>query len=64
MNDNLPAVEGPRHAEAVALLNDLYLILRNMGVEGVDVIGADGEPVYQPAFWAGQCARVLGIKMM
>lgn len=61
MNDNID-YEGPNHAHALALLNDLQLILANMAREGLDKIGADGEPVYDPAFWANECAKVLGLR--
>ena len=55
MNDNLPA-EGPNHAAALALINDLMLILANMDVQGVDRV-VDGEPVYCPGFWADGWAK-------
>ncbi len=63
MNDNLDPTSR-NHAEALALLNDLYLILSNMEREGVDKPDADGEGVYQPGFWARECAKVLGIKAL
>lgn len=59
MNDNaIP--EGPNHAAALALINDLMLILANMEAQGVDRV-VDGEPVYCPGFWANECAKVLGV---
>jgi hypothetical protein len=60
VNDNL-ICEGPRHAEALALVNDLMLILGNMAKEGLDRAGDDGEPIYDPGFWADECAKVLGL---
>ena len=59
MNDNTMP-EGPNHAAALALINDLMLILSNMEAQGVDRV-VDGEPVYCPGFWANECAKVLGV---
>ena len=59
MNDNIQA-EGPNHAAALALINDLMLILSNMEAQGVDRV-VDGEPIYCPGFWADECAKVLGL---
>lgn len=61
MNDNTD-YEGPAHRAAMSLISDLYLILRNMAAEGIDRHGADGHGVYQPDFWAKECAKILGIK--
>jgi hypothetical protein len=61
MNDNLTP-DTPAHAAALALISDLQLILANMAREGLDRIGGDGEPVYDPAFWANECAKVLGVR--
>lgn len=61
MNDNL-IVEGPNHAAALALINDLMLILGNMDKGGLDRMGFDGEPIYDPGFWADECAKVLGVR--
>lgn len=61
MNDNLDKIEGPRHAAAVSLLNDLMLLLGNMERNGLDTIGCDGQRVYQQWFWANECAKVLGV---
>lgn len=60
MNDNLP-IEGPNHAAALSLVNDLMLILGNMAKDGLDRAGSDGEPIYDPGFWADECAKVLGL---
>ena len=60
MNDNLHA-DSPNHAAALALLNDLMLILANMEAQGVDRV-VDGEPIYCPGFWANECAKVIGVR--
>lgn len=60
MNDNMDP-EGPRHAQALSLLNDLALILRNAEARGIDVVGADGERVFQFGWWAKQCDAALGL---
>ena len=61
MNDNTHP-EGPRHAQALALLNDLMLLLSNMERAGLDRVDADGERVYDPGFWANECAKVIGVR--
>jgi len=61
MNDNAD-VEGPRHAEALMLISDLMLILGNMDKDGLDRADFDGEPIYDPGFWAHECAKVLGVR--
>lgn len=47
MNDNLIA-EGPNHAAALALLNDLMLVLSNASCQGLERYDANGGPVYAP----------------
>lgn len=61
MNDNLPA-EGPNHAAALALLNDLMLVLGNAASQGLERYGADGEPIYDFQFWSNECAKVIGVR--
>lgn len=61
MNDNLIA-EGPNHAAALALLNDLMLVLANAGRQGLERYGPDGEPIYDFAFWSNECAKMVGIR--
>jgi len=60
LNDNLPA-EGPNHAAALALLNDLMLVLGKAASQGLERYGADGEPIYDFGFWSDECAKVLGV---
>lgn len=61
MNDNaIP--EGPNHAAALALLNDLMLILANASKAGLERYDADGEPVYDFAFWSNECAKIIGVR--
>ena len=61
MNDNCN-VEGPNHAAALSLLNDLMLVLGNAGKQGLERYGSDGEPVYDFAFWANECAKIIGVR--
>lgn len=63
MNDNLPT-EGPAHAAALALLNDLMLLLRNASQMGMERYNADGEAIYDFAFWANECAKVVGVRQV
>lgn len=44
MNDNL-IPEGPNHAAAMALLNDLMLVLSNASRQGLERYDANGEAV-------------------
>lgn len=61
MNDNLPA-EGPNHAAALALLNDLMLVLGNASRQGLERYDSNDEPVYDFAFWANECAKMVGVR--
>jgi hypothetical protein len=61
MNDNLP-VEGPNHAAALALINDLMLVLANASRQGLERYDANGEPVYDFAFWSNECAKIVGVR--
>lgn len=61
MNDNLPA-EGPNHAAALALLNDLMLVLSNASRQGLERYDSNGEPVYDFGFWANECAKMVGVR--
>lgn len=61
MNDNL-APEGPAHAAALGLINDLMLLLANASAHGLDRYDSDGEPIYDFAFWSNECAKVAGLK--
>jgi hypothetical protein len=60
MNDNIE-IEGPNHAAALALLNDLMIILANMHAQGIDRV-EDGEGIYQPGFWSNECAKMVGVR--
>lgn len=60
MNDNL-LPEGPAHAAALALINDLMLILGNADRCGLDRYDNDGEPIFCFGFWADECAKVAGL---
>lgn len=62
MNDNVLNYEGPAHAYALSLLNDLMLILGNMDKAGLDRYDANGDPVFCPGFWAEQCAMAINVK--
>lgn len=61
MNDNID-VEGPAHAQALALLNDLMIILANMAKAGLERWDSNGDPVYDPAFWSNECAKAVGVR--
>lgn len=61
MNDNI-MVEGPAHAAALGLINDLMLILANADRCGLDRYDDTGEPVFCFGFWAEECAKVAGVK--
>lgn len=61
MNDNL-IPEGPNHAAALALLNDLMLILANASKAGLERYDADGEAVFDFAFWSNECAKIIGVR--
>lgn len=61
MNDNLDA-EGPNHAYALALLNDLMVVLRNAAENGLEAYDAHGERVYDFAFWSNECAKAVGVR--
>lgn len=61
MNDNLNA-EGPNHAAALALLNDLMLVLSNAGKQGLERYDGNGQPVYDFAFWSNECAKMVGVR--
>lgn len=63
MNDNINATSA-EHAQALALISDLQLILSGMHKAGLDRIGADGEPVFQPDFWANECAKLLNVRLV
>jgi hypothetical protein len=61
MNDNID-YEGPNHAHALALLNDLMLVLSNAAKHGLERYDADGAPVYDFAFWSNECAKAVGVR--
>ena len=61
MNDNLDA-DGPNHAAALSLLNVLMLLLRNASQMGMERFDGNGEPLYDFAFWANECAKVVGVR--
>lgn len=61
MNDNL-IPEGPNHAAALALLNDLMLVLSNASRQGLERLDQNGEPVYDFAFWSNECAKMIGVR--
>jgi hypothetical protein len=60
-NDNLTP-DGPNHAAALSLLNDLMLVLDNAAKQGMERYDADGEQVYNFAYWSSECARAIGIR--
>lgn len=60
MNDNLE-VEGPAHAAALGLINDLMLILSNAHESGLEKYDARGEGIFALNFWSDECAKVLGL---
>lgn len=61
MNDNL-IPDSPNHAAALALLNDLMLVLSNASRQGLERYDANGEPVYDFAFWSNECAKIIGVR--
>lgn len=61
MNDNLNA-DSPNHAAALALLNDLMLVLSNASRQGLERYDNNGEPVYDFGFWANECAKMIGVR--
>lgn len=61
MNDNATP-EGPAHAYALALLNDLMLVLANASKAGLERWDSNGDPVYDPAFWSNECAKAVGVR--
>jgi hypothetical protein len=61
MNDNIE-IEGPAHAHALALLNDLMLVLANASKAGLERWDANGEAVYDFAFWSNECAKAVGVR--
>ena len=61
MNDNATP-EGPAHAYALALLNDLMLVLANASKAGLERYDGNGEPVYDFAFWSDECAKAVGVR--
>lgn len=63
MNDNIFPTSA-EHAKALALIADLQLILSNMHKAGLDRLDENGEAVFQPEFWANECANVLGLRKM
>ena len=60
-NDNLTP-DGPNHAAALSLLNDLMLVLERAAKQGVERYSSEGEPVYDFAYWSSECARVIGMR--
>lgn len=60
-NDNLTP-DGPNHAAALSLLNDLMLVLDSAAKQGVERYCSEGEPVYDFAYWSSECARVIGMR--
>lgn len=61
MNDNID-FEGPKHLFATNLLNDLMVILDNAARQGIDPLDEEGLPIYDFAYWSGECAKALGVK--
>lgn len=63
MNDNHNAtqLEGPRHAEALALLSQLTPVLDNAARSGFERIDQDGEKVFDFGYWADECRRVAAL---
>lgn len=61
MNDNL-IPDGPNHAAALALLNDLTLVLSNASRQGLERYDEDGDPIYDFAFWSNECAKIIGLR--
>lgn len=63
MNDNHNAtqIEGPRHAEALALLTELTLILDNAAKSGFERIDREGDKVFDFAYWSSECRRIAAL---
>ena len=61
MNDNL-IPDSPNHLAALALLNELMLVLSNASRQGPERYDANGEPVYDFAFWSNECAKIIGVR--
>jgi len=61
LNDNLNA-DSPNHAAALALLNDLMLVLANASRQGLEHYDDKGEAVYDFAFWSNECAKMVGVR--
>ena len=62
MNDNNTTLaEGPRHQEALALLEDLKLILANADKSGFERIDREGDKVFDFAYWRDECERVASL---
>ena len=62
MNDNHTTLaEGPRHQEALALLEDLKIILNNAAKSGFERIDREGEKVFDFAYWAAECERISSL---
>ena len=61
MNDNL-VPDGPNHAFALALLNDLMVVLANAHTTGMERYDEKGEPIYDFGFWANECAKAVGVR--
>ena len=60
-NDN-HTPDGPNHAAALSLLNDLMLVLDSAAKQGIERYCSEGEPVYDFAYWSSECARVIGMR--
>lgn len=54
-------VEGPRHAEALALLGELTLILDNAAKSGFERIDGEGDKVFDFAYWRDECRRIASL---
>ncbi|QIG53803.1 hypothetical protein G6N82_06210 [Altererythrobacter sp. BO-6] len=63
MNDNHTAtqIEGPRHAEALALLSELTLILDNAAKSGLERIDSEGDKVFDFGYWSSECRRIAAL---
>jgi hypothetical protein len=61
MNDNLNA-DSPNHAVALALLNDLMIVLANAHATGMERYDDKGEAIYDFGFWANECAKAVGVR--
>ena len=61
MNDNL-VPDGPNHAFALALLNDLMVVLANAHATGMERYDDKGEAIYDFGFWANECAKAVGVR--